>query len=229
MSTPSDDRSSLPTPAGVLAFEEYHVRLAGREWTILHTGALLTCADEARFLSDQKDRVPYGVVLWPSTIALAHDLIGRADDVRGKRVLELGAGTGLPGIIAASLDGHVVQTDRHALAMAVCKRNGERNAVGTIEYRIADWTNWDDDRQYDWIVGSDILYAERLHPYLRRIFESNLAPGGRVLLADPFRAVSLRLLEQLQANGWSITLSKWSVGDEATPSAIGVFELVPPT
>jgi methyltransferase-like protein 23 len=228
MHTASDDPSSLVTSAGAIPFQEYHLRLAGREWTILHTGALLTFADEARFLFAQKARVPYGVVLWPSTIALAHDLISRGDDLRGTHVLELGAGTGLPGIVAASLDARVVQTDRHTLAMDVCRRNGERNAVGTIQYRVADWTSWNDDAPYDWILGSDILYAERLHPYLYRIFESNLAPGGRVLLADPFRPVGLRLLEAMEASGWSITMSKWSVGDEAAPSAVGVFELVRP-
>jgi hypothetical protein len=67
-----------------------------------------------------------------------------------------------------------------------------------------------------------------MHPHLRRIFEFNLAPGGKVLLSDPFRAVSLRLLEALEADGWSIALSKWNVGEEATPRPIGVFELEPP-
>ena len=225
MDAPGAQTTSLLTSTGTLPLQEYHLRLAGREWTIMHTGALLAPGDELRFLSSQKDLVPYGVVLWPSTIALGHDVLSRAEDLRGRRVLELGAGTGLPGIIAASLDARVVQTDRHVLAMDVCKRNGERNAVNTIEYRIADWTTWDDDGQYDWILGSDILYAERLHPHLRRIFESNLAPGGRLLLADPFRAVSLRLFEAMEADGWTIAVSKWRVGEEGDPSTIGVFEL----
>jgi hypothetical protein len=67
-----------------------------------------------------------------------------------------------------------------------------------------------------------------LHPHLRRIFESNLAPGGRVLLSDPFRAVSLGLLEALEEDSWTVTLSKWSVGEEATPRPIAVFELTAP-
>jgi hypothetical protein len=67
-----------------------------------------------------------------------------------------------------------------------------------------------------------------MHPHLRRIFETNLAPGGRVLLSDPFRAVSLRLLEVLEAQGWGIMLSKWKVGEEAAPRPIGVYELAPP-
>jgi hypothetical protein len=64
-----------------------------------------------------------------------------------------------------------------------------------------------------------------MHPHLWRILERNLAPGGRVLVADPFRAVSLRLLEALEAADWTIAMSRWSVGLEATPRAVGVFEL----
>ena len=101
------------------------------------------------------------------------------------------APAGLPGIVAASFGARVVQTGRDELALSLCRRNG----VAAIAYRPADWTAWDDPGRYDWIVSSDILYGESLHPYLHRIFESNLASGGQVLLADPFRGVGLRLLE----------------------------------
>jgi predicted nicotinamide N-methyase len=113
--------------------------------------------------------------------------------------------------------------------MSVCERNGERNGVPAIEHRLADWTAWDDDRRYDWILGSDILYGETLHPHLRRIFERNVAPGGRLLLSDPFRAASLRLLEALDAEGWGVAATKWTVGEELAPRPIGVFELTPPS
>lgn len=228
MSTPTEQPRALHTTAGDLPLNEYRLRLAGREWTVLYTGTVLTHADEQRFLTEQRERVPYGVVLWPAAIALAHEVAFRADAFRGKRVLELGAGTGLPGIVAASLGGRVVQTDRQELALAVCRRNGERNGAGGIEYRVADWTAWEDDARYDWILGSDVLYGEAMHPHLRRIFEASLAPGGRVLLSDPFRGTSFRLLEALEADGWGVTLTRWNVGEEETPRPIGVFELSPP-
>jgi predicted nicotinamide N-methyase len=228
MSESSTQAQILNTSAGEFPLHEYRLRQDGREWTILHTGAVLTLADETRLLSERVNRLPYGVAIWPSAIALAHEVATRAGAFRRRRVLELGAGTGLPGIVAASLGGQVVQTDRDELAMSVCKRNGERNGVEAIEYRLADWTSWDDAGQYEWILGSDVLYGEALHPHLRRIFESNLARGGRVLLSDPFRGVSLRLLEALEGDGWGVTWTKWDVGEEAAPRPIGVFELATP-
>jgi hypothetical protein len=38
----------------------------------------------------------------------------------------------------------------------------------------------------------------------------------------------VRFLEDLEKNGWTITMSKWSVGEELSPRRIGVFEIKPP-
>jgi methyltransferase-like protein 23 len=228
MTRASDDApTELPTTIGDLALQEYHATLGGRVWTILHTGAVLTRDDEQRLLFErEKRRLPYGVSLWPSSIALAHEIVARADEVRGRSVLELGAGTGLPGIIAASLGARVVETDRQQAALHLCRLNAERNGLASsIEHRLADWSTWTDAARYDWIIGSDILYAAAAHAHLRCIFESNLAPGGRILLADPFRRASLGLLEPLEAAGWTITLGKWSVGEDGAQHPVGIYEL----
>lgn len=225
---PNEQHQSLHAAGQDFPLHEYRLRLAGREWTLLHTHAILTKADESHFLSQLTHLLPYGVALWPSAIALAHDLAARAEGLRGRRALELGAGTGLPGIVAASLGARVTQTDRHQLAMSVCQRNGERNGATAIEYQMADWVSWEVAERYEWILGSDILYGESLHPHLRRIFEANLAPGGRILLADPFRSASISLLERMQADGWTIGFSKWSVGEAEDARSIGVFELARP-
>jgi predicted nicotinamide N-methyase len=224
----ADGPELLRTTAGDFPLQEFRLALDGREWSILHTNAVLSQGDETHFLREWKEVMPYGVALWPAAIALAHEIAARAADLRGRAVLELGAGTGLPGIVAATFGARVVQMDRHEVALSVCRRNGARNGVDGIEYRLVDWEQWDDLARYDWIVGSDVLYGETMHPHLRRMFASNLAPGGRILLSDPFRAVSIRLLESLEADGWAITMSKWTLGEGDARRAVGVFDLRPP-
>jgi len=222
---PRDLPHVLRTTVGELALHEYHLALGGHAWRILHTGAILSRDDEQRFLGAER-RLPYGIVLWPAAIALAHEVAMRP--LSGKRVLELGAGTGLPGIVAASLGAQVVQTDVHDVAMEVCKRNAEHNGITGIEHRLADWTAWDDESRYDCILGADILYGSTQHPHLRRIFEQNLESGGCVLLSDPLRTVSFGLLETMAEGGWGATMNKWTVGIEPPARAVGVFELTPP-
>ncbi len=229
MDAPGDELSVLHTTVGDFPLQEYRLRQGGREWTIMHTGAVITHEDEQQFFRALMNRLPYGVALWPAAIALAHEIASRAAEFSGRRVLELGAGTGLPGIVASTLGARVVQTDRDELALSACKLNCERNSVGTAEHRLSDWAAWAEGELYEWVIGSDILYGEEMQPHLRRVFETNLAPRGRVLLSDPFRAVSLRLLEEMEAGGWSVTLSKWSVGEEATPRPVAVYELSPPS
>ena len=221
---PPMDPDVLHTTVGDLPVEEVELDVHGRTWTIRHTGAVISRERELEFLlGESATRRPYGIVLWPAALALAHEVASR--DLAGKRILELGAGTGLPGIVAASLGGRVVQTDRQKLVLHVCKQNAERNGVTTIEHRIADWAAWEDTERYDLILGSDILYASPLHANLRHIFETNLAPSGTLLLADPFRETSLRLLELMEADGWRITLDKWTVGVAPPPRPVGVFAL----
>ena len=225
MTTPGE---SLHTSAGDIPLEEYRLALGGRTWSILHTGAVLSWSEEMRYLGDAATRLPYGIVLWPASIALAHDVAERASAFRGARVLELGAGTGLPGIVAASLGAHVVQSDRNEAALRVCQLNGARNGITGVEYRIADWESWQDAERYDWILGADILYVARMHERLRHILATCLAPGGRVLLADPFRVPSLALLQAMESDGWRIAMSKWTIGEGDDARPVGVYELLAP-
>lgn len=219
---PAQQPRFLSTTAGELPLHEYGLSLGGRTWTILHTGAILSYEDEEQFLRGDQLRLPYGIALWPSAIALAHEIAARP--LQGVRMLELGAGTGLPGIVAAALGARVVQTDRNAAALVVCRMNADGNGV-VLEQRAGDWTAWSETDRYDFIVGADILYADSVHPQLRHIFDSNLAPGGRLLLSDPFRSESIQLLEAMEADGWSVAFNKWTVGVVPPPRPIGVFEL----
>lgn len=222
------DERTLHTSAGNFPLDEYRLKVDSGEWKILHISAAVSPAQESHFLLEISEKLPYGVSLWASSIALAHEIAARCAEFPKTEVLELGSGTGLPGIVAASCGAQVLQTDRNKLVMSLAKRNLTINKVTTIEQRLVDWTEWTDTKKYDYILGSDILYGAEMQPYLLRIFETNLASRGRILLADPFRQNSITFLEQIESNGWTINISKWNIEESKTARSVGIFELKPP-
>ena len=147
----------------------------------------------------------YGFVLWESSIALAEWLAEHDNPAQGKRVLELGAGVGLPGFVAQNMGGDVTQTDYQVDSLDLCRWNGEANGIKTEVFQ-ADWRHWSHASRYDLILGADILYEEALHYYVERIFHRNLAPGGRLLLADPGRPQALAFAVHLEEHGWQVAI-----------------------
>jgi hypothetical protein len=54
-----------------------------------------------------------GGALWDASVVLAQYVNTLGESLRGAAVIELGAGTGLPGLAAARLGADVTLTDRH--------------------------------------------------------------------------------------------------------------------
>ena len=219
------------TPPGKTRYplNPYSLTLAGREWTVLNTKLVFTCDEETDYFARAKTGLPYGVALWPSSLALAHEIASRAESLRGKTLLELGAGVGLPGLVAQHLGAAVVQTDFDPMALSVCVLNAEVNQIEGVVCRQADWREFEDEGRYDFIIGSDILYGVPLHPDLLRIFQTRLAPGGHVLIADPSRQGSTEFFDNLLALGWEIDVADWrlDLSDDADPRLVSVYDLQP--
>src|SRR3954465_8959124 len=114
----------VQTSAGDFPLRECRLAVGGREWSVLHPGAVLTPADEASYFADLAGRLPYGVVLWPAAIALAHEVATRADAFRGRRVLAPASRTGLRGIVAASPGAPLRHSDRQEGALAISRPSG---------------------------------------------------------------------------------------------------------
>jgi 2-polyprenyl-3-methyl-5-hydroxy-6-metoxy-1,4-benzoquinol methylase len=141
----------------------------------------------------ERDLCPYFGVLWPAARALAK-----------RSVLELGCGLALPALVAAKLGARVTATDLHPDVPAFLARNLELNglAADAIEYREHDWRAAALERTFDLVLGSDILY-EAGHPGpVARALAQHVAPGGRVLLADPARAYLQACLDELARLGF---------------------------
>jgi predicted nicotinamide N-methyase len=175
------------------------VPLRGRDLRLLRPRDSEALLDEHAF--EHEEFLPYWAELWPSALALARTVAGRA--LRGARTLELGCGLGLPSIAAALAGGRVLATDWSPEAVAMAAENAERNGV-EIETLVCSWSEPDPllaRAPWDLVLASDVLYeARNAHALLE------LLPrlGDDVGLADPGRPPAGPFLEAARRD-WTIT------------------------
>lgn len=150
----------------------------------------------------EEDEIPFWAELWPAARALARFMASNQTLVQLK-VLELGAGLGLPGIVAAAQGAHVVQTDYSPAAVAACAHNAGINGVTTSPV-MADWRSFPDLGVFDWCIASDVLYEPTFHANLLEIFDQVLAPQGRIVISDPGREYAKKFMAQLAERGFCI-------------------------
>jgi predicted nicotinamide N-methyase len=161
--------------------------------------AMLARMTPADFGPDE--RMPYWAKLWPGAFALA-DYQAERGSLAGKRVLELGCGLALNGILAAQLGGAVTVTDWFHEAMALAQVNAALNGVQLATVWM-DWNLPPSDQQYDIVLGADLLYERRNHAPILAALPVLLAPGGVALLSDPGRPHLPAFRADLQAGGWN--------------------------
>ena len=116
----------------------------------------------------EEERIGTGGVLWEAAIVLA-DFVGRNThkfDWKGKRVLELGAGTGLVAISLGIEGAEVCATDGNPRVLDGAKANIEaaKPFQGRVTVEQFDWNSAHDLAKiqeagpWDAIVGSDLVY-----------------------------------------------------------------------
>src|SRR4051812_19262187 len=72
---------------------------------------------------------PYWSVVWRSGVALACEVEDRASALRGRRVVELGCGLGVPSMAAARAGARVLATDGDPEGLPLLERNADANGV----------------------------------------------------------------------------------------------------
>jgi predicted nicotinamide N-methyase len=129
---------------------------------------------------------PYWAFAWPGGQALARYILDRTETVRGRTVLDFGAGSGLLAIAAAKAGAAcVVAAETDPLALAAIDLNSHANGVFVEPIGIDIIGS---NGRWDTILAGDMCYerpvAERLVPWLRRLAKE----GASVLLGDPGRS-----------------------------------------
>jgi predicted nicotinamide N-methyase len=129
--------------------------------------------------------LPFWAFAWPGGQGLARHVLDHPELVAGRRVLDVGSGSGLVAIAAARAGAaHVVASEVDAAGRTAIALNAAANRV-----RIAvsgDMTDGDGG-DADTVLVADVFYdrptADRVVPFLARA----VARGATVLVGDPGR------------------------------------------
>ncbi|WP_447588962.1 class I SAM-dependent methyltransferase [Aquipseudomonas campi] len=165
---------------------------------------LIDAANMDRSFSPEETRrileePPYWCFCWASGLVLARWLAERPNWVRGKRVLDFGAGSGVAAIAAAKAGAaEVVACDLDPLALDACRANAALNGV-ELNYSADFFAEAD---RFDLIIVADVLYDRANLPLLDQF----LSRGRQALVADSrvrdFQHPLYQRLDMLDACTW---------------------------
>ena len=122
---------------------------------------------------------------WPGGQALARHLLDHPALVRGARVLDFAAGSGLGAIAAARAGAASVaaaEIDRFAIAAIALNAALNKANVATIEQDIVG-----EPGDWDVILAGDVCYERPMAERVSRWLAALAASGKRVLMGDPGR------------------------------------------
>jgi predicted nicotinamide N-methyase len=134
----------------------------------------------------EADAPPFWAAAWPGGQVLARYVLDTPAAVAGRRVLDLGSGSGLVAIAAALAGaGEVVASEIDEFGTAAIPLNASLNGVEGI--RVVGDLLGGAPPAVDVVLAGDICYdremTERVLPFLERAREA----GAEVLVGDPGR------------------------------------------
>ncbi|MEN3148880.1 50S ribosomal protein L11 methyltransferase [Neorhizobium sp. IRAMC:178] len=136
---------------------------------------------------DDNFGAPYWAHLWGGGLALARYILDHPTSILGRRVLDLGAGSGIVGVAAAKAGASmVVAADIDSYAMSAIELNGEANQV-EVSPMLGDLTSAALP-EVDVVLAGDLFYEEELAAKITDCFDRCSRSGITVLVGDPGRA-----------------------------------------
>lgn len=165
---------------------------------------------------------PFWAFAWPGGQALARHLLDHPGLVRGRRVLDVGAGSALQAIAALMAGASsALAADIDLFAAEAAQVNAEINGVA-LEVASDDRVGGAAAGDYDVVLAGDMFYEPQLAARLSGWLAALARAGATVLVGDPGRGL-------LPAAGLSL-LAEYETppdadGPGAPTSLTGVFAL----
>ena len=156
---------------------------------------LLKIADLEEYLGGKDpfanvSEFPFWIRLWDAAIILAY-VLHSLPDARGKKLLELGAGLGAPGLAAAAAGFKVTISDYEEIILNFQQVSAAASGLEGVECILLDWLKPPDIGKFDVLAGAEILFREEFFAPLLSICKQYLAENGRIYLAHDARRQSL--------------------------------------
>jgi len=165
---------------------------------------------------------PYWAWVWGGGAALARYVLDNPATVAGRRVLDLGAGSGIVGIAAAKAGARaVIASEIDPDGRAVLALNAAANGVA-FESVVGDLTAGAAP-DVDLVLVGDLFYAPDVAARTTRFLDRCLAAGIRALIGDPHRAWLPRGRLRRIA-GYAAPDFGDAAGATASPCAVFAFE-----
>jgi predicted nicotinamide N-methyase len=148
--------------------------------------------------------------VWPAGLGLAAYIIKRfrAKGLGGYRVLDLGCGVGLIGIVCRQLGARVTFLDRERRALAAVRRNCRLNGLGKAQTISGDWNHGGQRlprAAYDMVVGGDVVYDELEWKAICSALTRALRADGIALLADPGWVEKSKMQATFRQSGFAVS------------------------
>jgi predicted nicotinamide N-methyase len=143
---------------------------------------------------------PYWSQVWPSAKALAQFLLSNPSYVNEKSVLELGAGLGLPSLVAARYAARVLCTDYVPEAVVAARQSAAHWQLKNFSAEVLNWQQLPAGLDAEVLLLSDINYEAVAFDTLQKVIGTFLQKGTTVVLSTPQRLVAKAFIAPLLAN-----------------------------
>jgi predicted nicotinamide N-methyase len=174
---------------------------------------------------DDTTTFPFWAKIWPSALALTSFLQAEPEWIAGKRVLELGAGIGLPSFFIARHAMEVVITDHSSEAMELANTNILQLELRNTRSIISDWNELPDQLIGETVLMSDVNYSPDQFGSLLEVISRFLGKGATLILATPQRLTATLFVEALHPHIQSVTQQTIYVQGQTTGISILVLSI----
>ena len=169
--------------------------------------------------------LPYWTYLWESSIGLAQHLSDNGTTLFNKRILEIGCGYGLAGIVATQFGARVTFTDFEHDALQFARHNSLLNETSAGTYVQMDWFAPCFQNRFDVVLGADVIYEKQNWDPIIELLHTLLELKGIAIFSEPNRKNADGFFKLVRENGFRFKKSICTISSQKKIARINIFQV----